>query len=339
MAKNMIQQTTTLNERDVVYLRAICDASLYHFIKIIGGYANQGGDISSIIHRQLCDFSQNPAIKRKVIATPRNWRKSTCFSKWRAIWKYLKNNETRMLIASENMDIGTRFLDFMERQILNNALLKMVYPELREIDSTWTKKHRWSGSQAELPRKGIYSEATFTVIGVRGAAQSGHYTDIEIDDLVGDDAMTSLAVMEAIYRWFDNVPELLLSADPSVPDASEVSIVGTFWSTADFLSYVRDKYPEYQFLIVPALKDETAIDTENVKYIQHPQQGHWETNFPEHPDFSTQYYIDMQANPEKELIFWSQHQNNPHMATALEKFDSNWFRYCHTEIREEEIFS
>lgn len=41
--------------------------------------------------------------------------------------------------------------------------------------------------------------------------------------------------------------------------------------------------------------------------------------------------MDMKANPEKEVVFYAQHQNNPQASGLLNKFDRAWLRYYHWE--------
>lgn len=318
-------------------LRYLCDNSFYHFVKICGGYVNQGRDISNQIHLPLCIFSQDESIKRSAIAMPRIWRKTTVFTKWKAIWDYLQDNEERQLIVSENEKLGIRMLDWVARQILRNERLRQIYPELQIVDKSWANSHRWSGAEIELPRKGIYSEPSVAAIGVKGAAQGGHYTHIHIDDLVGQDAMDSIIVLMGVLRWFDNVEELLVQPILTEPNPSTISIVGTFWSPGDFFCYIQEKYPEYQWRITPCQRDDELVDTKSIVYIQNKNIDVGESNYPE--VFSTEHYIQMQNNPEKVSIYWAQHRNSP-KSGGLTKFDPTWLKYYRwdkTDNNEDEI--
>jgi len=166
-------------------------------------------------------------VSRKAVAMPRDWLKTTVFTKWLTIWEYLQNPECRQLIASENERLAGNFLHWIEKTLLSNARLRALYPDrLHEVNIGWTKANRWSGEACDLPRKGIYSEPSISVIGITGAAQSGHYDIIHIDDLVGKATMESPVVMESVYRWFDNVDELLVEPDITKSSPSFVDIVG-----------------------------------------------------------------------------------------------------------------
>ena len=320
-----------------MYLRAICDTSFYEFIKICGGPVRQGGIITPEIHLPLCDFSQDPTIKRRAIGMPRDWLKSTCFTKWKAIYTYLQDPEERQLIASENERIAMNMNLWIQRQILNNETLRSLYWDiLHGVDTAWTRSHRWSGTVTELPRVGTYSEPSIQAIGVGGAAQSGHYTTIKIDDLVGQDAMDSPLVMEKVFRWFDNVNELLVHPDWTHPEASTVEIVGTHWSTGDYFHYVQQKYKEYEWRMVPARKDMGLKGEPHITWIQNPNVENAESNWPER--FPTDYYVKMLNNPEKQIIYWSQHQNNPSKASGLNKFQVSWLKKFKFDKRDEGLY-
>ena len=291
--------------------------------------------IDRYIHKPLCDFFQQPGLYRKVIAMPRDWLKSTVFTKWGAIWLYLQDPETRILIAAENERLAGRFLHWIQQQLMNNKFLREMYPELKQIDQGWVRSHRWSASECDLPRLGTYSEPTFTAIGVGGAAQSGHYTQVLIDDLVGKKAKESLLVLESVLRWFDNTPELLVQPHKDMGTPSSIHIHGTFWFPGDFLCYVRDKYPEFEFRVVPCRKRDPKSKFENLTYVQNPEAEPGESNWEQFP---TEYYVQMQANPEKNIDYWAQHMNDPEQASELTNFDTSWLRYYRYEKREDKNY-
>jgi len=174
------------------------------------------------------------------------------------------------------------------------------------------------------------------IIGVGGAVQGGHFDIIHIDDLVGDKAMDSVVVLEDVFRWFDNVDELTVNPDWTSVTGSKIILVGTHWSPGDFFCYVQEKYKEYKWKIVPALKDVELIDSDNIEWLQNPNVDHGESNYPE--VWTTDHYNEMKANPEKELIFWAQHQNNPQKASGLSKFDYQWLHFYRFEECEDGMY-
>lgn len=312
-------------------LRELSNRSFFQFVRIVNPAPPGCLPIDWDIHKPLCDFFQSKGSYRKVIAMPRDWLKSTVFTKWGAIWCYLQDKEARILIAAENERLAGRFLHWIQQQLMNNPFLREMYPELKQVDQVWTRTHRWSASECDLPRLGTYSEPTFTAIGVGGAAQSGHYTQVLIDDLVGKKAKESLLVLESVLRWFDNTPELLVQPHKDMNNPSSIHIHGTFWFPGDFLCYVRDKYPEFEFRVVPCRKRDPKSKWENLVYVQNPEAEIGESNWEQFP---TEYYVQMQANPEKNIDYWAQHMNDPEQASELTNFDTAWLKYYRIEERE-----
>lgn len=315
-------------------LRELCLNDFYFFVRYMNRTPTGVAPPSEDIHAQLCDAYQDPTIYRGSIAMPRDWLKSTIFTKWGPIWRYLRDHDERILIAAENEKLAGRFLTWIERQLLNNKRLRRIFPELREVDRSYTKSNPWSKSECLLPRSGEYSEPTITAIGVGGAAQSGHYTTIQIDDLVGRKCAESALVLEGVFKWFDNVPELLVQPHHKMPNPSRVWVIGTFWFPGDFLSYIRGKYREYQMYVTPCRKWPGESEYKNMTYVQNENVADGDSNWPE--QFPTEYYIEMLNNPEKELIYWAQHMNMPDKSSKFTKFDLDWLRYWHFEESEDD---
>ena len=327
--KELVQSFfTTLSPADKIKwlkYRNACDASLFFFIRLIGGSVpKQGGDISEYLHKPICDRLQDPSVKRQSFFAPRGWMKSTV-GRWHWIWEYLQNPEIRILVPSEKKETAGKWIRDTGEQIARNDMLRWVYPELQDIDQRYIKTHQWSGDGLLLPRNGIYPEATISVTGIRGASQGGHFDLITPDDLVGEKGYESPLVLEDARRWFDNIEELLINPDRDAVDGSRIALRGTHWTVGDFGIFVQNEYPEYKWYIIPCLKDSSLADTDNITWLQREESIDGESNWPEM--FSTKHYSDMRANPMKEVVFWAQHMNCPRDSTTLTKFDGAWLRY------------
>ena len=316
-------------------IRGLCDKSFFWFVRIVGG-PSSGRDICPELFIPLCNFAQDKSIPRKFIAMPRDWLKSTVFTKWFVIWLYLQNQELRQLIVSENERIAANFLHWIEKTLLNNKKLRTLYPDkLGQINNTWVQKNRWSGTACDLPRKEIYSEPSIVAIGVGGASQSYHFDYIHPDDLVGQAAMESPVILGGVCQWFDNIEELMVEPDVTKPNPSGLLGVGTHWGPGDFFCEIQLKYlNKYQWKIVPCQKDPDYIDTfpdgtPGMAWTQNEKSDRAESNWPEYKN--TEYYRKKQA--EDEILYWSQHMNDPHRASGLTKIDGSWFRYFHFEDR------
>jgi hypothetical protein len=281
--------------------------------------------ITTQIHKPFCDFSQDPTLKRKGYGMPRDWLKSTTLTCWRSIWAYLQNIEIRQLLAMENERLGMAKLNFISAQLLRNQKLRKIYwDKLHLVNDSWIRKHRWSQTQIELPREGMYSEPTIMVVGIGGAAQSGHYDHIYLDDIIGQAALDSKVIMEGAWRWFDNVNELLVEPAWRKENASTVHIIGSPWGPGDIYDYTKTQYPEYRWVIAPCQKDDELEDTKKTRWIQNPDVAQGESNWDQFP---THYYEEMASNPEKQAIYWAQHMCNPTKAAGLNKFDKRYLKY------------
>jgi len=324
--------------KSLAFYRELCLGSLWAFVKIVGGSAGQGGIINEEIHLPLCRFWQDASLKRKAIFMPRGWLKSTVFTMWGAIWLYLHNPNVKILILSQNALMAGRFLNFIQKQLLRNKLLRALFPELQAITRAWTTSNRWSSTYCDLPRTIETKDASLTSIGIGGAAQSGHYDYIFIDDPCGQKHLSSVVEMQKIFVYHDNVNELLVNPNYMSADGSQVIIVCTFWGPGDYGSYVRENYKEYRWMVVPALKDESLEDEPDLTWLQSPTANHMESNWVNPPDerYTTAYYTAMMNNPEQDHVFWAQHMNHPHRAEGLTKFNKKWLRYYHIEERQSE---
>lgn len=315
-------------------LRKASDASKFFFVKYIGGSVQKaGGDLSEWLHKPIMDSWQNPDQPRQGATMPRGWRKTTGLTVLGNLWEYLQNNEIRILLPSEKMDTAAKWIQQISNHVVRNARLRWQYPELGAVDDDWIRGHRWSSLYLEFPREGFYPEPTIECVGIKGAAQGGHYDLVAPDDLVGEKGMESPLVLEDALRWFDNIEELLIQPSRGQKDSSRIRVLGTCWGPGDYIEYIQDKYPEYLWHMVSALKHEEKSRRENVIYLNNPTVGIGESNFTE--GGTTEHYIEMQANPDKEMVFWAQHMNMPTGASKTTKFDLAWLGYYHIESRDE----
>lgn len=332
------------------FLRGLTSQSFYHFVKVFGSYCRQGGDISPIIHRQVCDFISDYRIKRKGLGMPRNLRKTTICDRWFPIWRYLHNNNIITMIGSETKELASESIKWIKAQLRNHEFLREVYPELKAIDDRYENKHTFSNEELILPRKTTGSTApTITCIGVGGAAQGRHVDLLCLTDIIGDKAMTSQTTMLDTILWCDSLEDLLVEPHLNNPNASEITIDFTHWTVGDAYEAMQNKYSSFDWRIVPGLKADDALiraacrGLRNIVYLQHPAQAVGETNFPDVVDedtglqrFSTDYYKKKQV--ENERIFWTQHMNMPHhTASAVNSFKYEWIRWYSIERDEDEI--
>lgn len=315
-------------------LRYICDKSFYWFCKIIGGSVHQGRDIVKEIHEKFCIAWQDPSNKRIGAGMARGQRKTVVLTGWDNIWSWLQDPEERQLIGTEKERLGTDILKWIKTQLMQNKLLRKVYEDkLKWVDRNWIKNNAWKATAIELPKKGLYTSPSIQVLGIRGAAQGGHFTTIHLDDIIGQAATESQIIMEDAFFWIDNLSELLVEPDYEKINGSRIKITGSPWGSGDIYDYIRKEYPEYKWMISPCQKDETLQDEENLKWIQNPNVGQGESNF---PLFPTSYYEDLKAK--KPYIYWTQHACQPQKATGLHKFEYDWIRFYRFDERDKGLY-
>jgi len=316
-------------------VRYLCDKSFYHFVRIIGGSVNQGRDIIKEVHKPFCDAWQDPLNKRIGAGMARGQRKTVVLTGWDTIYTYLQDQEERQLIATEKERLGMDILKWIKLQLMQNRLLKKVYEDkLKWIDNMWTKNNSWKATAIELPKKGLYTSPSVQVLGIRGAAQGGHFMTIHLDDIIGQAAIESPdVIMVDAFDWIDNLTELLVEPDYEKLNGSRVKITGSPWGAGDIYDYIRKKFPEYKWLVSPCQKNVNLKDKENFKWIQNPNVSHGESNF---PLFPTSYYEDLKIK--KPFVYWTQHACQPEEATSLHKFDSRWLKYFRFDERDKGLY-
>ncbi|CAK0779084.1 hypothetical protein CCP2SC5_880007 [Azospirillaceae bacterium] len=328
----------TLTEHDRQYLKALCRASLYHLCVICGGFSHQGGNISPVIHREICRYAQDSTIKRKAFALGRSTRKTTVLHRWRAIHIWLNDPEARVMLGSQSMDVVRQSMTWIKGQLMGNEMLRWLFwEELGPIDEKWRFYHRFSNSEIELPRHGMWAEPTFFAISTGGAAQGKHFSHILLSDIIGQRELESTLEMESSILWFQNVQELLDN-----PESGEISMDLTFWNLGDAYINILDNYPEYRWWVTPALKagddllDGLRKQYPNLTFVQHPEAEIGETNLPDIYDekpphkqvFPTEYYDRLKNNPSTARVFWTQHMNLPwHGESRENSFKVEWLRY------------
>lgn len=330
-----------------LYYRELGLKSLYHFVKIFGSPVKQGGDISPITHRAICEFISDDDIKRKGVAMPRKLRKTTICDRWYPIWCYLRDHEERILLGAETLDIASASMDWIKNTLLGNELLRWCYPEIA-LNESYTNRNKWSGVAINLPRDGTYAEPTFKALGVGGAGQSRHFSKINLTDIFGEKGMNSEPIRLKTISWWENLPELLVDGINGI-----INLDFTFWAVGDPHQFMMDTHPEYHWRIVPALKvDEATAErsrrgNKNCVIIQHPDADLMDTNFPDvvfepgekgvvgSSKFPTSAYKEMMANKETERLFWTQHMNMPESAdSTMNTFMREWLRRGHIGIDE-----
>lgn len=291
------------------YLRKRAKLDLFFLCSSILGY-NQ---LSPKLHGDLCWWMmRNGQHRFKEVLLPRSHYKSTIVTIGHGIqialpdtsngvapWPECLGTDVRILIGHETSEQASRFLVSIAGHFLSNPLLMGLFPETVPT----AKKQRINKYELELPRSGIWNEATYDTMGVGGKSQGKHYDYLKLDDLIGDKARDSKSEMQTAKDWFDNIQAFFTKFLQGKFD-----LIGTRWSFDDLYNHVHMAYG-------PAL----------LKYIRAAEE--WDDNakaflpiFPE--QFTTESFAILKKNPK---IWTAQYANNPE-AGANELLKS-WKKY------------
>lgn len=244
--------------KDQIKLKAL--NSFYYFSKVVLGYDKMVGHF----HLPVCEHIQNSEEQRKRgVLMQRGSFKSTIVGKGYPLWRtcrlpYLVRDENgkstgvcsleaynpellgcfRTLIVGESDTVAKKDLKDPKWHVENNQLFRWLFSELIPVDLNKTK---WTDTEILLNRSKSYDESTIMTAGV-GARMTGHHFDLIIyEDIIGEAAAQSQAVMEDACEWFDYAPGLL-----DDPANGEEILIGTRWKhgKADLYGKIMEQLPE-----------------------------------------------------------------------------------------------
>ncbi len=239
--------------------------SLFYFTKICLGKRK----LTEHFHLPFC-LSLEKEFLKDVYEIPRDHYKSTIASEALPIWltlpflptdedmflregygdeyirflKRMHNPMRRNLLVSQNITNASKLGKRIEYHFQNNALFRGCFSEILP-----TSSETWTSSSMHVNRAkfggAIHGEGSFDYLGVGGALQSRHYDFIVQDDLVGQKAIDSIAVMEDTIQYHRILPGAFESTDAD-NDNSEL-VIGNRWGFHDLNSHIREEELDFIF--------------------------------------------------------------------------------------------
>jgi phage terminase large subunit-like protein len=165
--------------------------------------------------------------------------------------------------------------------------------------------------ELELPREDHHKEATFSTVGVGGAAQGGHYHWLKLDDLIGEEARDSDTVMKRILDWFDNILALAVNAEDGF------NLTGTRWAYNDVYSHAMKTYGiDLDGSVLNCIPDSEAAKHAG-GLLKVYARGVFENGQTIFPELMTENRIKILR--QNRLIWAAQYANNP-MESGLNEF-------------------
>jgi hypothetical protein len=231
--------------------------SLFFFIKFVLQRHKLAG-----LHQMICTSLESDYL-RFLLEMPRDHFKTVLVTEGRTMWRCLPFNEAdeaamrtlgygdewiawmkrvhkperRILTVSEILDNAIKIGYRIDWHFRENRIFKDVFPEIiPDGNCVWNNVTK----QQKSKDRGPQGEGTFDYLGVGGALQSRHYTDVNEDDVIGKEALESEVVMEKTIDYH----RLLIGALESYSHAAW-TVVNNRWSPDDLSAWIRKNQPEF----------------------------------------------------------------------------------------------
>ena len=222
----------TFNAELTDLVRQLGLSSLWFYLSCILAPFGPYDALADPVSIDMCNFRQSDQWMRPGATAaafiPRGFYKTTIFTHGGVSWDILREPDTRAVIVNGIYDKAQEFFTQVCRNYDSNPLVAMLYPEFVPA-----KRGKITSDMFILPnRTRSFPEPTLRCLGLTGASEGGHYTDINMDDLVGldsvDQGRNSNAGMETAKKWFrTNRRALRLSRE------SRVRVVATRYAVDD----------------------------------------------------------------------------------------------------------
>lgn len=200
----------------------------------------------------------------------------------------LHNQNYAQLLVFESGKNASRKVNKIREIFERNRLFQALFPEIAYSGN----ERPWSGDGVQIRRTegALQEDPTFAPAGVDTALQSAHYDVIWCDDLVGEAATRSPAIMETTIDWFQKLRGVEMPGNKTWR-----FVVGNSWGYNDLNAWLRRKHVEYFFYT----KSLWTIDEETGKEkLTFPEKYDWEAIKELREDIG-------------EDNFWAQYMNQP----------------------------
>jgi len=187
-------------------IRELGLVSLYFLLNAILAPFGPYQALDDALSLDMCNFRQNENCLKDgaqaFIFMPRGFSKSRIVTHGGVTFDTLRDPNEQVIIVNAISDKALEFVHIVQRNYDSNDLMKMIYPE-------WIpgKKGKITDKEMILPnRTRNLASPTLKCYGLTGAAEGGHYSLIQPDDLVGldsvDSGFQSNAMMATAKKWW-----------------------------------------------------------------------------------------------------------------------------------------
>lgn len=203
--------------------------NLFLFCKGVLGY----NDLTERCHGPLCAWHDENPSRFKLTLIPRGHLKTTCITIGKNLQKVVRNPESRILLANEVASNAQKFLLAIRAHAESNRRFRALYSHIIPIEP----KSSWSQESLTFVRRGVYPTPTLTAMGMTGAMTSQHYTHLNLDDLISEEAVKSQLVMQDVITRISKLFSLM-----DDPGHDTIDLVGTRWAFYDVYTYFMERF-------------------------------------------------------------------------------------------------
>lgn len=206
------------------------------------------------VHKELCTFIQDEAVKRKIIVLPRSFLKSTLGCIALPLWLGIQDPDIRILIVCNIIENAMNHLRQIKAVIETNDMFRALYTEVIPDP----RKVRWSDQHVDLKRPTQWGESTFNAAGLGGNIVSTHYDYIIMDDILTgkkdsvtkEELMPSKLEIERAIGWYKLSISLL-----DTPSRGRMLYLGTPWALHDVVDYIVNEDGTFKLYTQSVYKD------------------------------------------------------------------------------------
>lgn len=230
--------------------------SLWLFNKYILS-AEEGKNKVSLapFHKELCNFVQDSADKKKLILIPRMHLKSTLVTVGYTLWRIVKDPDTRVLILSGKYDNAVDFVSAIQDHLTKNETLKKVFGDIAKNPIDWRDgRFTLSTNRETIGEK----EPTVLGAGITSNVVSKHFDVVILDDIVVRENTETIEQVDKIIKRYKDVIDLMETN-------AQLIVIGTRWTDNDVYSWVLDpknrQLDQFEVMKKAAMKWEGPIET------------------------------------------------------------------------------
>ena len=282
--------------------------------------------LTTHLHWEMCQFLSQwgqPGWTRLMMMVPRGSFKTSIGSKALPLWLATKDPNVTIGIFNAAQDQAKSWVGSIRQVIEASKLYHTLWPERlppgihfkeREAGRSVPRSWKWGDSGVMLQRTEVaMSEMTFEPYGIGGSSTGKHYSHRIMDDLIGETAASSPALIEDAIQFVDHARAL-----ERPPNGGCELVNCTPWAYRDCYTHLLTKwgseYKVYRRSLLENAKGEPDIVA-------------GESIFPE--SITTAQAKRMyERDP---FVFASQYQCIPQAGREV-AFDKTWVHPCTVEV-------